>query len=321
MIVAIQFSEPVRLWLLVALAGLLAAYVALQFTRRKYAVRFTNLALLDKVAPKGPGLRRHAVAAGFLLCVGLQVLAFAGPRRVERVPRERATVMLAIDTSLSMQATDVEPSRIAGAKEAAKTFLAELPAKFNVGLVSFSRTAVVKVSPTKDHQQVLNAIDTLELGEGTAIGDAIVASLEAIKTVPADEEGTPPPAVIIVMSDGKTTYGTPDVVATNRATAAGVTVSTIAFGTPEGTITLPSERSPVAVPADREALARIAEATGGTAYDAESTAELKEVYRGIGSSVGYVEETRSIVGWFVGLALVAAFLTALGSLAWFQRLP
>ena len=139
--VAVQFSEPVRLWLLVALAGLLAAYVAVQFTRRKYAVRFTNLALLDKVAPKGPGLRRHAVAAGFLLCVGLQVLAFAGPRRVERVPRERATVMLAIDTSLSMQATDVQPSRIAGAKEAAKTFLAELPAKFNVGLVSFSRKA------------------------------------------------------------------------------------------------------------------------------------------------------------------------------------
>ena len=321
MIVAIQFSEPVRLWLLVALAGLLAAYVALQFTRRKYAVRFTNLALLDKVAPKGPGLRRHAVAAGFLLCVGLQVLAFAGPRRVERVPRERATVMLAIDTSLSMQATDVQPSRIAGAKEAAKIFLAELPAKFNVGLVSFSRTAVVKVSPTKDHLQVLHAIDTLELGEGTAIGDAIIASLEAIKAVPADEEGTPPPAVIIVMSDGKTTYGTPDVVATNRATEAGVTVSTIAFGTPEGTITLPSERSPVAVPADREALARIAEATGGTAYGAESTEELKAVYRGIGSSVGYVEETRSIVGWFVGLALVAAFLTALGSLAWFQRLP
>ena len=117
--VAVQFSEPVRLWLLVALAGLLAAYVAVQFTRRTYAVRFTNLALLDKVAPKRPGLRRHAVAAGFLLCVGLQVLAFAGPRRVERVPRERATVMLAIDTSLSMQATDVQPSRIAGAKEAA----------------------------------------------------------------------------------------------------------------------------------------------------------------------------------------------------------
>ncbi|MSY72407.1 MAG: VWA domain-containing protein, partial [Actinobacteria bacterium] len=152
------------MWLLVAVAGLLAAYVALQFTRRKYTVRFTNIALLDKVAPKGPGVRRHVVAAGFLLCIGLQVLAFAGPQRIERVPRERATVMLAIDVSLSMQATDVAPSRIEGAKEAAKAFLEELPAKFNVGLVSFSRTAVVKVSPTKDHQQVLAAIDTLQLG-------------------------------------------------------------------------------------------------------------------------------------------------------------
>lgn len=318
---AVEFSQPVRLWLLVAVAGILAAYVALQFTRRKYAVRFTNLDLLDKVAPKGPGVRRHLVAGAFVVCVALQVLAFAGPQRVEKVPRERATVMLAIDTSLSMQATDVEPSRIEGAKEAAKTFLAELPAKFNVGLVSFSRTAVVKVTPTKDRQQVIAAIDGLTLGEGTAIGDAIMASLEAIKTVPADEEGTAPPAVIIVMSDGKTTYGTPDSVAAAKAAEAGVPVSTIAFGTPEGTILLPSERAPVAVPADREALAQIAQEADGKAYDAQSTAELKEVYKGIGSSVGFVEETHSISGWFVGLALLAALLTAVGSLAWFQRLP
>ncbi len=318
---AIEFSRPVRLWLLLGVAALLAVYVALQFTRRKYAVRFTNLDLLDKVAPKGPGVRRHLVATAFLACIGLQVLAFADPQRVERVPRERATVMLAIDTSLSMQATDVSPSRIEGAKEAAKSFLLELPEKFNVGLVSFSRTAVVKVAPTKDHQQVITAIDTLELGEGTAIGDAIMASLEAIKTVPADEEGTPPPAVIIVMSDGKTTFGTLDADAAAKAHEAGVPVSTIAFGTPEGTITLPSERAPVPVPADREALASIAAAADGTAYDAESTAELKEVYKGIGSSVGYVDEKHSISGWFVGLALLAAMLTAIGSLLWFQRLP
>ena len=318
---AITFSQPVRLWLIVAVALVLAAYVALQFTRRTYAVRFTNLDLLDKVAPKGPGVRRHVVAAGFVACLALQVLAFAGPQRVERVPRERATVMLAIDTSLSMQATDVSPSRIGGAKEAAKAFLQQLPAKFNVGLVSFSRTAVVKVIPTQDHQQVLAAIDTLELGEGTAIGDAIVASLEAIKTVPADAEGTPPPAVIIVMSDGKTTYGTPDDVAVQKANAAAVPVSTIAFGTPEGTITLPSERAPIPVPADREALAAIAKDSGGKSYDAQSTEQLKEIYRGIGSSVGFVSQKRSIVGWFVGLALIAALLTAIGSLAWFQRLP
>ena len=123
------------------------------------------------------------------------------------------------------------------------------------------------------------------------------------------------------MSDGKTTYGTPDAVAVERARDAEVPVSTIAFGTPEGTITLPSEREVIPVPADREALAAIAEASAGQAYDAESTAELKEVYRGIGSSVGFVEEQRSIMGWFVGLALVAALLTAAGSLLWFQRLP
>ncbi len=321
MTLALEFSAPVRLWLLLGVAALVAAYVALQFSRRKYAVRFTNLDLLDKVAPKGPGVRRHVVAGLFLASVGLQVLAFARPETVERVPRERATIMLAIDTSLSMQATDVEPSRIDGAKEAAKVFLDELPAKFNVGLVSFSRTAVVKVPPTKDHASVRAAIDTLELGEGTAIGDAIVASLEAIKTVPPDEEGTPPPAVIIVMSDGKTTYGTPDAVAVDRAIDAKVPVSTIAFGTPQGTITLPSERTPIAVPADREALAAIAQASAGQAYDAESTAELKEVYRGIGSSVGYVEETQSVMGWFVGFALLTTLLTAAGSLLWFQRLP
>jgi Ca-activated chloride channel family protein len=102
---------------------------------------------------------------------------------------------------------------------------------------------------------------------------------------------------------------------------AKVPVSTIAFGTPEGTITLPSERAPIAVPADREALAGIAQASDGQAYDAESTAELKEVYRGIGSSVGYVEETRSVMAWFVGFALLAALLAAAGSLLWFQRLP
>lgn len=319
--IAIVFSESARLWLLALVAALVAAYVAVQFTRRRYAVRFTNLDLLDKVAPKGPGIRRHLVAAGFIVCLALQVFAFAGPQRVQRVPRERATVILAIDVSLSMQATDVDPSRIEGAKEAARSFVEQLPAKLNLGLVSFSRTALVQVTPTTDRQAVLDKINTLELGEGTAIGEAILASLQAINTVPPDDEGTVPPAVIIVMSDGKTTYGTPDAIAAQDAIDAGVAISTIAFGTPNGTIMLPNEQSPIPVPADREALSLVAEFTGGQSYDAESTAELTEVYRGIGSSVGYSEEQRSIMGWFVGLALVAAMLTAVASLAWFQRLP
>jgi Ca-activated chloride channel family protein len=318
---AFTFSQPVRLWLLAGVLGLLAAYVVLQVVKRGYAVRFTNLDLLDKVAPKRPGWRRHVVAASFLSCIALQVVAFAGPQRTERVPRERATVMLAIDVSLSMQATDVSPSRLEGAKDAALSFVDQLPPKLNVGLVAFSGVAVVKVAPTQDRTQVRAAIDTLELGEGTAIGDAILASLQAIKTVPADEEGTPPPAVVILMSDGKTTKGTPDEIAAQRAREAGVPVSTIAFGTQSGTITVPQEPTPIRVPVDKDALARIANETDGHSYDAESTNELKDVYRGIGSSVGYVEEARSIIGWFVGLALAAALLAGLGSLTWFSRLP
>ena len=318
---ALTFSQPVRLWLLVAVVGLLAAYVVLQVVKRGYAVRFTNLDLLDKVAPSRPGWRRHAVATAFLAGIALQVVAFAGPQRTERVPRERATVMLAIDTSLSMQATDASPSRLEGAKQAAMSFVDQLPPKLNVGLVSFSGIATVKVPPAQDRSLVRNAISTLELGEGTAIGDAILASLEAIKTVPPDEEGTPPPAVIILMSDGKTTKGTPNEVAAAKARDTGVAVWTIAFGTQSATITVPQEPIPIPVPVDKPALAAIADQTGGKSYDAESTQELKAVYQGIGSSVGYVKVPRSITGWFVALALVAGLLTAAGSLLWFSRLP
>jgi Ca-activated chloride channel family protein len=318
---ALTFSSPVRLWLLLGVAALLVAYVLMQLVKRTYAVRFTNLDLLDKVAPKRPGWRRHVVAGLFLVALGLQVLAFAGPQRNERVPRERATIMLAIDTSLSMEATDVKPSRIEGAKEAAKQFLDQLPPKLNVGLVAFNGVAIPKVLPTQDRQVVRDAIDSLELGEATAIGDAIMASLQSIKTVPSDKEGSPPPAVIILMSDGKTTKGTPDQVAAAQAKANGVAVSTIAFGTPNGTITVPQEPTPIPVPVDEEALAAIAEITGGKTYDAQSTEQLKDVYRGIGSSVGYVNEPRSITGLFIGLALAAALLTSIASLAWFSRLP
>jgi Ca-activated chloride channel family protein len=315
------FDDPVRLWLLLAIIGLGVVYAVLQATRQRYAVRFTNLDLLDKVAPKNPGWRRHVVALLFLGAIALQVVAFADPQRTERVPKERATVVLAIDVSLSMMADDVSPNRLEGAKEAAKQFVEQLPAKLNLGLVAFSGVAAVKVAPTTDRQAVLDAIDTLTLGEGTAIGDAILASLSAIDTVPPDDEGTTPPAVVILMSDGKTTKGTPDADAAAQASEAGVAVSTIAFGTENGTITLPEEPVPIPVPVDEEALAAVANATGGSTYDAQSTEELKQVYQGIGSSVGYVEERHSIASWFVGLALLAALLTAALSLTWFSRLP
>lgn len=318
---ALDFISPQRLWLLLAVGVLAAVYVALQWQRRHYAVRFTNVDLLDKVAPKRPGWRRHLVAALFLTTGALQVVAFAGPEQMSRIPRERATVVLAVDVSLSMDATDVEPSRLAGAKEAALTFLDAVPEKINIGLVSFNSRAVILVPPSIDRDRVRTAINNLELGNGTAIGDAILSSLESLKAAPPDEQGTQPPAAIVLLSDGKTTVGTPDSEAARIAAEAGVPVSTIAFGTRAGRIRSPESGTFIQVPVDEEALESIADATGGASFGAQSTAELKSIYSDIGSAVGYEKAPREITRLFVGLAMLAALMTAGLSLAWFQRLP
>src|SRR3989442_83196 len=142
-----SYLEPVRLWFLLGVAALTVAYVVMQRHRKQYAVRFTNLALLDQVAPKRPGWRRHAPALAF-------ILALARPTHDGKVPRERATIMLAIDTSISMEATDVPPTRIKAAEGAAKSFLMTVPEKVNVGLISFNGTTKLDVAPTTDRQRV-----------------------------------------------------------------------------------------------------------------------------------------------------------------------
>ena len=318
---ALDFISPQRLWLLLAIGVLAAVYVALQWRRRHYAVRFTNVDLLDKVAPKRPGWRRHIVALLFLATCAFQVVAFAGPQKMSRIPRERATVILAIDVSLSMDATDVEPSRIEGAKEAALAFVESVPPKINIGLVSFNSRAIILVPPSTDRDRVRTAISNLSLGNGTAIGDAILSSLESLKAAPPDEQGTQPPAAIVLLSDGKTTVGTPDSEAARIAAEAGVPVSTIAFGTEDGRIRSPDTGTYISVPVDEEALAKIADTTGGSSFGAQSTAELKSIYSDIGSAVGYEKAPREITRLFVGLAMLAALMTAALSLTWFQRLP
>jgi Ca-activated chloride channel homolog len=318
---ALDFISPTRLWLLAAVAAITGVYVALQFRRRHYAVRFTNVDLLDKVAPRRPGWRRHLVAALFLATGAFQVVAFAGPQHMDRIPRERATVMLAIDTSLSMEATDVDPSRIEGAKAAALAFLDSIPSKINVGLVSFSARAIIRVPPSTDRDLIRNSINTLTLGNGTAIGDAIISSLEALKAAPADDKGTQPPAAIVLMSDGKTTAGTPNSEASRQASEAGVPVSTIAFGTPDGRVRIPETGQVISVPVDEDALHQIADDTKGSFYDAQSSAELKAIYENIGSAIGYEKAPREITRYFVGLALLCGLATAALSLLWFQRLP
>jgi von Willebrand factor type A domain/Aerotolerance regulator N-terminal len=179
------FLSPGRLWLLLAVATLAVVYVVMQRRRSKYAVRFTNLALLDKVAPTQPGWRRHLPAAAFLAMLGLLVVAFARPTDNVRVPRERATVIVTLDVSASMLATDVEPDRITVAREAAEAFVDKLPAQFNVGLVAFSRAASVVVPPTTDRDVLTRGINSLNTGPGTAIGDGITTSLQALAALDA----------------------------------------------------------------------------------------------------------------------------------------
>jgi Ca-activated chloride channel family protein len=314
------FLSPERLWLLAAAGALAALYVVAQTRRRRYTLRFTNIALLDQVAPKRPGWRRHVPAALFLLAMSTLILGFAQPARDVRVPRERATIMLALDTSLSMEATDVAPTRIEAAQSAAKAFVDQLPTRINLGLVTFNGNASLRVTPTTDREAVKRAIEGAQLGERTAIGEAIFVSLDALKQVPASD-GTEVPARIVLMTDGTTTDGRTNDSAVAAAKAANVPVSTIAFGTDAGTITIPQEPLPIPVPVDKEALTSIASDTGGKFYAATSETQLKQVYDNIGSSVGFVTEQHEISTWFIAGALLFMLITGGLSLIWFQRLP
>jgi Ca-activated chloride channel family protein len=313
------FLSAGRLWLLLAVVALVVGYVVRQFRADKYAVRFSNLPLLASVAPKRPGWRRHLPAAAFALALATFVLAFAQPTRNTRVPREEATIVMAIDVSLSMQATDVEPTRLQAAKAAAASFVDLVPAKLNIGLVSFSGTAQVLVAPTTDHSLLKRNIANLQLGPATAIGEAIYASLGAVASVPAQPGKKPPPARIVLMSDGATTVGRPNASAVQAAVGAQTPVSTIAFGTDTGTVFV--EGSQVRVPVNKDALRTIADETKGSFFEASSAKELKKVYADIGSSVGYRTVRKEATSLFVGLGLAFALVAAATSLIWFSRLP
>ncbi len=320
------FLAPVWLWLLLAVAALLLCYVLVQLRRRAYAVRFANLELLDKLAPKRPGWRRHVAFALLLLALAALTTAMAKPTRDTRVPRDRATVMMAIDVSLSMRAEDVEPNRLAAAQAAAKEFVGLLPPRVNLGLVTFSGTASVAVAPTTDRASVLRAIDTLELSERTAIGEAIFSCLDALKSFQSQLQGSGgaeaaegnAPARLVLMSDGSNTWGRSPEQAVGAAKQAEVPVSTIAFGTDEGYIELEGDR--VSVPVNHEQLQGIADGTGGSYYAAASAEELSNVYRDLGSQIGYTTERREVTTWFVGIGLLLAFAAAGLSLVWTNRL-
>ncbi len=313
-----SFLAANRLLLLLFVAVIVVAYVLVQRQRRQYAVRFTNVDLLASVAPKRPGWRRHLAAACSILALTLIVLAFAQPTRATQVPRETATVMLAVDVSQSMRATDVEPTRIRAAQKAVRAFVDSLPQRFRLGLVAFAGNAQVLVPPTHQRQLVRSAVSNLQLQQQTAIGEGIFASIDAIENSPLDK-GKRPPARILLLSDGATNAGRPNSEAAEAARKKGIHVSTIAFGTDLGTVVVQDEVVPV--PADREALRKIADDTGGRFATAATEKDLRETYADLGSRLATVTRQREVTVWFVGAALVFAFAAAGAALVWTSRLP
>ena len=319
------FLEPARLWSLLVVVALIGAYVVMQLRRPRYTVRFSNLQLLDKVAPKRPGWRRHLSAGIFAVGLATLVVAFAQPVMTVKVPQERTTVMLAIDTSLSMAAEDVAPNRLEAAQAAATTFVEQLPDDLNVGLVGFAGTAQLLVPPTQDHESISTAIDGLELDKATAIGDAVKLSLDVIADQAIGVENGVPDAAIVLISDGETPVGLPTVDAIPLAEEAGVAVTTIAYGTAEGQIMVDEDGDGVgqltSVPVNVDELRGLAEGTGGTAYTAESAGALDSVYEELGSTIGFEEKDTDVSFRFVGAGLLLLAIAAGVSLLWSPRFP
>jgi Ca-activated chloride channel family protein len=306
----LRFLEPGWLWLLLVAPVLVVAHLLVH--RRRRDERTVRLPVVGRPGPprRPRTWPRHLRATAFLLTVVAVVLALAQP--VGTLPRfgtREGTIVVALDVSNSMEATDVPPSRIAAATEAARSFVSAMPAEFQVGLVLFGGSADIAVRPTRDRAPVLAQLESPSLRSGTAIGDAVLRSVDAVRATLVDPDADPAPARIVLLSDGDSTDGVPLAEAAAAATAAGIPVSTIAYGTQQG-----ETSTGVPVPVDTAALAGLAADTGGQPYLAETADQLRAAYADIGETVGGGGE-QPLVTVVLLVALGAALLTAAGSLA------
>ena len=317
----LAFIAPQRLLILLVIPLLILAYIFASRRKNRRGMRFTNTSMLDVVVPKQSQWRRHLAVALSLLSLITLTAAFARPKTLVDVPRERATVVLVIDASLSMQATDVKPTRLDAAKEAAIEFVTQLPEKYNVAVVSMAGTAAVLVPPTTAHNTVENAIRSIQLQDSTAIGEGIATALSALRQAPKDpnDPDAVAPGAIVLLTDGKNTTGRAPLQAAGEAKAAEVPIYTIAYGTENGYVELDGKREPV--PVDHEAMQEIAELTEGRYFAAATAEELKTVYENIGSSVGYEKADREVTSRFAGYGLALAVLAALGAISLGAKWP
>ncbi|HZA04355.1 MAG TPA: VWA domain-containing protein [Propionibacteriaceae bacterium] len=320
MIPMLSFLAPNRLWLLLLIPALVGLYLWL-VQRKKNRNAQLGRTMFDLVIPRDRTWLRHVAVGLSILSLLTLTVAFAKPKDQVSVPRERATVVVTIDISLSMEAQDVEPNRLVAAKGAAVEFVNSLPPKFNVALVTFAGSPTVVVPPTLDKGSVTAAIAALQPAPSTAIGEGIYASLAALAQVPPDPDNPRAvvPARIVLLSDGKTQVGRGSAEAAEAARAQNVPIYTIAYGTPNGYIEIGGRREPV--PVDRDELERISRISGGEAYTATSAGELKDVYADIGSSVGKEKVDREVTSRYAGFGLAFAILAALGLISLGARWP
>ena len=348
------FSSPELLLALLLVPAALFAYLLLQRRRTRYVVRFTNVALLENLVPRRPAWRRHVPTALYLVAIAALGFALARPSMTIAVPREEATVMLTMDTSRSMLATDVAPDRLTAAKAAASSFIDKLPTGFRVGLVAFSTEARLVVAPTIDRGQLLAALQGLRADGGTALGDAIALSVDAADLAAgttghpaaapsspspdssptadperspgsAADEGGAPLVATVLLSDGKSSTGQLEPLhAATEAAARGVPVYTIALGTASGTVEVQDNlgrTETIQVPPDTATLAAIAKTTGARFFEAPTSEDLAAIYEGLGSRVGFTMEQQEVTQWFAAGALLMVLAGAGLAAFWFNRIP
>jgi Ca-activated chloride channel family protein len=324
----VTFGWPLALVGLAAIPVLAVLYLLSLRRRRRDADRFANPALVPNLVPSSPGWRRHVAPVLALVALALLVVGVARPHVVRNVTRDDATIVLAIDTSRSMAANDVEPSRFQAAKAAALAFLDEVPDNYSVGIVSFSTSADPVLPPTTDREAARAALDQLRLGSGTAIGNAITRSVDlALDQQPGERPKPPPtgrsPAAVLLLSDGAQTAGDiRPLPAAQRARTLGVPVSTVALGTGNAVVEVPRPgglKERVVVAPDVPTLRSIAQATGGSFSAAPDAARLESVYRELGTRLARdrkrVEVTSAFAAGGAVLMLVGSALSSL----WFRR--
>jgi Ca-activated chloride channel family protein len=316
----LEFLEPARLLLLAAPLLILGVYIGMQIRRRGYVLRFSDLSLFDGVAPDQPGWRRHVPAVIAICALATTVLAFARPAVAQTKVRKDAVVVLAIDASISMEADDVSPSRIAAARKSAEAFLDEVPEGVRIGVVTFAGSARVLVPPVADIEYAREAIRSFDLDQGTAIGDAVVAALGTIESATTSEDAQSS-AAIVLLSDGENTAGIANEDAASRARGEGIPVHTVAFGTDSGTVN-DGMGNLVQVPVNRDALAKLATDTDGDSFSAQTAGELTSIYEDLGRELTSEErEPKEVSDAFAGFALLLGLVAGAGSLRWFGRLP